>query len=440
MASEWREGTLGDLVTLQRGHDLTEGDRKPGHIPVMGSAGPNGFHDTAVANGPGVVVGRSGASFGQVHHCKSDYWPHNTALYVKNFKGNDPLFVYYCLKNINFARYNSGSAQPSLNRNYIHPIPLVYPDVDQQRRIAHILGTFDDKIELNRRMNRTLEATAQAIFKSWFVDFEPVKAKVADKAAGATPEAMNRAAMAAIASKTEAELDQLPDSQQQSLAQTAALFPDTFQDSELGEIPEGWTVSTLGEHSVFQNGFAFKSKDWVAEGVPVVKIGSVKPGIVNLSGSSFVSPETVEGLNRFELESGDILVGMTGYLGETGVVPITEAKPFLNQRVGRISPPDNEPGNYAWIHAHVRNPAFKEYAESRSHGSAQANVSGKALMEFPLVFSGSNIVSKFSELTEPLIQKYLANDHESRTLAKLRDTLLPKLLSGSLSLTREPLG
>lgn len=145
--SEWRETTLGNFVSLQRGHDLTEPERKPGNVPVMGSAGMNGYHDTAKAKGPGVTVGRSGASFGQVNYCPVDYWPHNTALYVTNFHGNDTRFTYYFLKSIDFSRYNSGSAQASLNRNFIYPIPVRVPKPNEQRAIASVLGALDDKIK-----------------------------------------------------------------------------------------------------------------------------------------------------------------------------------------------------------------------------------------------------------------------------------------------------
>ena len=168
--SKWREMTLGDFVSLQRGHDLTDGERRSGNVPVMGSAGMNGSHDTAKAKGPGVVVGRSGASFGQVHFCPVDYWPHNTALYVTDFRGNDTRFAYYFLKSLDFSRYNSGSAQPSLNRNFITPIQICVPEPKEQKAIAGVVGALDDKIELNRRMNETLEALAQSLFKSWFVD------------------------------------------------------------------------------------------------------------------------------------------------------------------------------------------------------------------------------------------------------------------------------
>ena len=109
--------TLGELVTLQRGHDLPEGKRTAGPVPVMGSFGITGSHDIAKAKGPGVTVGRSGASIGVVSYTEDDYWPLNTCMYVTDFKGNDPRFVYYFLQTVNLAAHNSGSAQPSLNRN-----------------------------------------------------------------------------------------------------------------------------------------------------------------------------------------------------------------------------------------------------------------------------------------------------------------------------------
>jgi type I restriction enzyme S subunit len=140
---KWEVRKLGDFISLQRGHDLTDRDRRPGTVPVMSAAGQNGFHDTAIAKGPGVVVGRSGASFGQAHLCEKDYWPHNTALYVTDFRGNDPYFVFYSLKAMDFSRYNSGGAQPSLNRNFVRPIPMRVPKFPEQRVIAGALRDMD---------------------------------------------------------------------------------------------------------------------------------------------------------------------------------------------------------------------------------------------------------------------------------------------------------
>jgi len=226
MASDWIEMTLGDFVSLQRGHDLTEPERRPGRIPVMGSAGQNGFHDTALARGPGIVIGRSGASFGPVHYCPNDYWPHNTGLYVTDFQGNDPHFAFYFLKAIDFDRYNSGSAQPSLNRKFIYPIPIRVSQPAEQRAIANILGVLDDKIELNRRMNETLEGLARAIFQSWFVDFDPVRANI-ERGTGVPP-------VTGLRHGRDARATFPP-----------ALFPDSFEDSELGKIPKGGRCANL---------------------------------------------------------------------------------------------------------------------------------------------------------------------------------------------------
>lgn len=144
---DWKSQTLGDFVSLQRGHDLTERDRKPGAVPVMGSAGHNGFHSQSLISGPGIVIGRSGASFGQAHYCEVDFWPHNTALYVTDFHGNDPLFAFYFLRSVDFSRHNSGGAQQSLNRNFIAPIPIITPPLPEQEVIAGALSDADALIE-----------------------------------------------------------------------------------------------------------------------------------------------------------------------------------------------------------------------------------------------------------------------------------------------------
>ena len=179
----------------------------------MGSFGITGYHNKAAMPGPGVTVGRSGASIGVISYIDRDYWPLNTCLYVKNFRGNSPRFAYYSLRTIDLANYNSGSAQPSLNRNYIHPIPLTFPGKREQDAIAELLGSLDDKIELNQRMNDTLEAMAREIFRDWFVDCGPTRAKAEGRAAYLAPELWD-------------------------------LFPDTLTDECK---PEGWDTSEIGK-------------------------------------------------------------------------------------------------------------------------------------------------------------------------------------------------
>ena len=170
MTAEWRECQLGDVITLQRGYDLPAQNRRPGNIPIVTSSGITGYHDTAKAKGPGVVTGRYG-TLGEAFYIKTDYWPHNTALFVRDFKGNDPLFVRYLLTLLNFSSQNAAGAVPGVNRNALHLLPVRVPSVLMQRRIAAILSAYDDLIENNLRRIKILEEMAQTLYREWFVNF-----------------------------------------------------------------------------------------------------------------------------------------------------------------------------------------------------------------------------------------------------------------------------
>lgn len=296
-----------------------------------------------------------------------------------------------------------GSTQKTLSLKCINALQIPRLGEYAETKIAELIGILDDRIALLRETNATLEAIVQALFKSWFVDFEPVHARArGEQPAGLAPE-------------------------------VAALFPDSFEESALGMVPKGWNTGTLGDVAHFQNGYAFKSKDWCESGHPVVKIGDVKPGIIDFSGCSYIAPETTEGLSRFKLRRGDLLVGMTGYVGETGLVPHVEPHAYLNQRVGRIA---TKSGliDLGFVYCLVRNSAFKGYAEARSHGSAQANVSGAVLLDYPVVTPTQNILDRFNGSVGVLLERILSNHEQAQTLATLRDTLLPRLISGQLRL------
>ena len=161
--SDWSLTSLADVITLQRGHDLPTTARGAGVVPIIGSFGITGTHNVARYAGPGVAIGRSGASIGVATYCPEDYWPLNTCLFVKDFRGNEPRWVYYLLDSIDFSGFNSGSAQPSLNRNYLANIPVAVPPVREQRGIAATLGALDDKIESNRRVCQLLRGLGQAL-------------------------------------------------------------------------------------------------------------------------------------------------------------------------------------------------------------------------------------------------------------------------------------
>lgn len=153
MTGEWLQATWGDVVTLQRGFDITKAQQVlEGDVPVVSSGGISSFHNVAAQEGPGVVMGRKG-TLGRVFYLDGPYWPHDTTLWVKDFKGNSPRFVYYALLGIDTKSFDVGSSNPTLNRNHVHPLPVRWPStLAEQERIASVLGAFDDLIETNQRL------------------------------------------------------------------------------------------------------------------------------------------------------------------------------------------------------------------------------------------------------------------------------------------------
>jgi len=336
------------------------------------------------------------------------YFKDGNVTWFRNFDPRVvPKYLYYWLTSPETQKrldeVSIGSTQRALTISALKSLQVQLPSVDSQKAIVDMLDAVTNRITLLRETNATLEAIAQALFKSWFVDFDPVRAKME----GRTPEGMDEA--------------------------TAALFPDGFETSELGEVPRGWRWGTLSDLATFQNGYAFKSKDWTDVGHPVVKIGDVKPGIIDLEGCSYVTRETVVGLDRFRLSRGDLLVGMTGYVGETGLVPSVEPAAYLNQRVGRMATKSGI-ADLGYLYCAARSPAFKEFAEAQSHGSAQANVSGASLMAFPTVIAPLPLMERFNGAIADVLEVVLTNHEQAQTLSTLRDTLLPRLISGQLRL------
>lgn len=170
---EWVNCTLGDLLTFQRGHDLPKSEMQSGEYPVVGSNGIIGFHNEFTTNEPSVTIGRSG-NVGNPFIYYGKTWSHNTTLYVKDFKGNDPVFIYYFLKTMDLSNYAGGSAVPTLNRNHIHTLPIRIPLNSQvQKKIGSLLKLFDDKIAENNSINENLLQQARALYKDRFVDLKP---------------------------------------------------------------------------------------------------------------------------------------------------------------------------------------------------------------------------------------------------------------------------
>ncbi|MBB4934824.1 type I restriction enzyme S subunit [Lipingzhangella halophila] len=161
--SDWHRTTIGDVLTFQRGFDITRSQQRPGNVPVVSSGGVASYHDTPMATGPGVVIGRKG-TLGKVFYLASDYWPHDTTLWVKDFKGNDPGFVYYFLRTLDLLAMDTGSSHPTLNRNHVHPLAIHWTSLRNQQAIAATLGALDKKIATNDRALETSRELMEAVF------------------------------------------------------------------------------------------------------------------------------------------------------------------------------------------------------------------------------------------------------------------------------------
>lgn len=384
--TRWARLTLGDVLELKRGYDLPAAKREPGSVPIISSSGPTDFHSEAKVHGPGVITGRYG-TIGEVFFTRDDFWPLNTALYVHDFKDNDPHFCYYLLKTLDWNKFNDKSGVPGVNRNDAHQEPVVVPPLAEQHEIASVLGAVDEKIDLNRRTAATLEQMARALYRSWFVDFDPVKAK----AEGLAPAFMDEA--------------------------TAALFPDRFGEDGL---PEGWSIESIYQIAKVQYGAAFKSNlfNTGKVGRPLVRIRDLK----NQQAGVF----TTENHNKeYLIQPGDTVVGMDG-----DFTPYTwcSEPSLMNQRVCCFVPLNRR--DKAFVRLAI--PALLKAEEDTAVATTVIHLGKKDIDTFKVVVPPAPVLDAFGERANPILSKLVAAGLENRTLSVLRDTLLPRLMSGEL--------
>lgn len=170
--NKFKNFELGDLIEFQRGYDLPKSDFVKGRVPVISSNGVLGYHNEVKVKAPGITIGRSG-TVGLPHFINEDFFPHNTALFIKNFKGNNPKYIFYLLKSLKLNEYKSGSGVPTMNRNHLHPLKVYSTkDIVTQQKIAAVLSALDDKIELNNSINAELEQMTKTLYDYWFVQFD----------------------------------------------------------------------------------------------------------------------------------------------------------------------------------------------------------------------------------------------------------------------------
>lgn len=357
--SEWQKCKLGDVITFQRGHDLTVANIKDGIYPVAGSNGIIGYHDVFTTEANGITIGRSGNSIGVAHFYTTNYWAHNTVLYVKDFKGNCQKYIYYFLKTIDFSGFNTGSAVPSLNRNHIHELDVVLPESKEQQSIANILSSLDYKIDLLHRQNKTLEAMAETLFRQWFIE----------------------------------------------------------------ESGDDWQEKPLSNVANFLNGLACQKhppKNAIDK-LPVLKIKELSNGISESSDWA-----TNEVKSEYIVENGDVIFAWSASL----MVKVWNGeKCVLNQHLFKVTSTEYPKWFYLmWCKYHL-----DEFISiSSSHATTMGHIKRGDLDAAMVLVPSDDELEIMSEKMTPILNKQIGIAKQIKTLEKLRDNLLQKLMSGEV--------
>ena len=349
--AEWKECLLGDLITFQRGHDLPKSKMSGNGYPVVGSNGIIGFHNEYTTEYPSITVGRSG-NVGKPYIVYGRSWSHNTSLYIKEFKGTDPIFIYYFLQTLDLGNYAGGSAVPTLNRNHIHSLNVRVPaDVSTQEKIANTLKALDDKIDKNTDINKNLEQQVSVLYQSWFEDFEITN----------------------------------------------------------GVCPENWSYQELSTIADIASGKRPPVKsDTRNEKTPISIIGAA----------------SVMGFTSEANHTDKILV--TGRVGTHGIIQRFNTPCWTSDNTLVITSPYYEFTNQI-LHR-------IDYS-SMNRGSTQPLITQGDMKKVVVLVPDEDTLAKFEEFAGSLMAKWEANNNENIKLASLRDTLLPKLMSGELDVS-----
>lgn len=425
MAGEQREAPLSTVAVISSGKRPVRVFKEPTSdclIPVIGRGGPSGYTDSALFDGGVLITGRVG-TLGKLFAPAGPCWPSDNALVVRPSSAETEVqFLRYALQHViaNAAGMNRGAANPLITQGDLGRLRISHPSIDEQHAIAHILGSLDDKIELNRRMNETLEAIARAIFKSWFVDFDPVRAK----ASGEPPESICR------------RLRLTPD--------LLALFPDRLVDSELGQIPQGWRVSTLAGEAHRCGGFIqtgpfgsqLHAADYVAAGVPVVMPQDLVNRGVSLKRIARVNEEMAARLSRHRLHAGDVVYSRRGDVQRHALIGERESGWLCGTGCLLVRLGD------AWLSSAYLSEALdldvtRRWLVQHAVGATMPNLNTSILGAVTVLVPPDSLLSRFETIVRPLRSALDAARAQSGCLSEIRDALLPKLLSGELRVPLE---
>ena len=369
----WRSCKLGDVMTLKRGHDLPADSRHDGDVPVVSSSGITGHHNEAKAKAPGVITGRYG-TIGQVFYLEEDYWPLNTALYVIDFKGNDPQFLAYFLRNTLKGYQSEKAAIPGVDRNVLHQIEVRSPDFDTQQRIVAILATYDDLIENNRRRMALLEDSARLLYCEWFVRLR---------------------------------------------------FPGYEHTSIVDGVPQGWERKVLGD--LCRDIRDLVLPEAMEPGTPYIGLEHMPRRSISLNEWGTVEQVT-SSKNRFT--SGEIIFGkIRPYFHKVGVAFVDGV---ASSDAIVIRPVDE--ALHGLVLMTVSSDEFVAVtAQQMKEGSKMPRADWKQMQAYAVPLPPSGLLSNFDDVIQSIISQLKALSFANQKLRAARDLLLPRLMHGELS-------
>ncbi len=378
----WRSCKLGDVLTLKRGYDLPHQHRKPGPYPVVSSSGVTDHHHEAKAKGPGVVTGRYG-TLGEVFYIEGDFWPLNTSLYVSDFKGTDPRFASYFLRQLNFGTQNAAGAVPGVNRNHLHAMDVRLPPPAVQRRIAGILSAYDDLIENCERRIRALDEMARALYREWFVEFR------------------------------------YPGHEKTPLV-----------DSPLGRIPKGWELRSVSDSFEILGGGTPSRKepeywtDGTVEWFSPTHLTSARTMFMDTAGERI----TERGLAESSAKLFPARSVMMTSRATIGAIAINTTPACTNQGFITCIPNERMPllSLFHWLRSNVA------LFERMASGATFKEISRGVFRTIDVLLPPSTLVQSFEAIAGPMAEQSLRLQRSLRNLRETRDLLLPRLLSGQL--------
>ena len=380
---------LGECLELQRGYDLTSSQMQGGKVAVVGSNGIIGYHNSERGNSPCITVGRSG-SVGKVHYYEQPTWAHNTALFIKDFKGNNPKYLYYLLKNLHLDNtFEKGSSViPSLDRNLVHSLVVPFhKDINDQRKIVTVLSAIDRKIELNRQINDNLEAMAKQLYDYWFVQFDfPNKEGKPYKSSGGAM---------------------------------------VWNEKLKREIPEGWYAENICKiANILSGGTPSKAVDeyWNNGTIPFFGPTDCNGSVFQIKTADHITQKGLEHCASSLFEEGIVIITARGSIGKLIIVGTPMA---MNQSCYALQ---SKEGEYEYLY--FLTTQLIDCLKAKGSGSVFKSIIASDIEHSTLCVATENVVSDFCKKVKPLFEKLKANTIEIAELTKQRDELLPLLMNG----------